>query len=165
MEIRSVQSVGEYVGTMKPGEDWRAELEAMYTAADADAAWFTAIGGVTDAEVSFYDQTDCSYGPTMFDEPMEVASCVGNVAQIAGDESAPYAHTHVVLARSDGSVVAGHLNTATVFVGEVYMRVFDTEFTREAAETPVLQTDESWEERVNDGGRETDPITGLQLWK
>ena len=150
---------------MKPGEDWRAELEAMYAAVDADAAWFNAIGGVTDAEVSFYDQTTCSYGPETFDEPMEVAACGGNIAQIANEESATYAHTHAVLARSDGSVIAGHLNAATVFVGEVYMRVFETEFTREAAETPVLQTDESWHEQRNDGDRESDPVTGLELWK
>jgi predicted DNA-binding protein with PD1-like motif len=96
---------------------------------------------------------------------MEVAACAGNIAQIDGDELTPYAHTHAVLAQADGSVVAGHLNAATVFVGEVYMRTFDTDFTREAAETPILETDEAWDERVNEGDRETDPVTGLELWQ
>lgn len=166
MEFRGVEPVGEYVGSMTPGEDWRAEIEAMYAAVEGDAAWFSAFGGVTDAEVSFYDQHDCSYGPTVFDEPMEVASCTGNVAQIADgtDDDTPYAHTHAVLAQSDGKVVAGHLNAGTVFVGEVYMRAFDTSLTREHGETPILRTDDSWRERGNDGDRASDPVTGLHLW-
>ena len=39
MELRAVETVGEYVGTMKPGEDWRAELEAMYAATDVDESY------------------------------------------------------------------------------------------------------------------------------
>jgi len=166
MKFSGVETVGEYVGSMKLGADWRAEIEAMYAAVDGDAAWFSAFGGVTDAEVSFYDQGDCSYGPTMFDEPMEVASCTGNIAQINDwtDEDTPHAHTHAVLARDNGDVVAGHLNAGTVFVGEIYMRTFETSLTREYDETPTLRTDESWCEQRNDGDRRTGPVTGLELW-
>jgi hypothetical protein len=164
MELREVRTSGEYVGTMKPGEDWRAEIEAMALATEADAAWFSAIGGVRDAELSYYDQSGASYGPTYFDEPMEVAACAGNVARIDDDSETTFAHTHAVLAQEDGTVVAGHLTAATVFVGEVYLRAFDGEFTRAADETPVLQTDEQWRERTHPGESAVDPVTGLRLW-
>jgi len=149
---------------MEPGEDWRAEIEAMFEAAEGNAAWFSAFGGVKAAEVSFYDQSDCSYGPATFDEPMEVASCTGNIARI-GDDGPSYAHTHAVLARANGELVAGHLNAASVFVGEVYLRTFDVALTRKADETPVLRTDEDWREHRNEGDRETDSVTGLEIWR
>lgn len=165
MELRSVETVGEYVGTMQAGEDWKAELVAMATAAEADAAWFSAIGGVTDAEMSFYDQSAQSYGPTTFDEPMEVAACTGNIARVDDEADTLAAHVHAVLARSNGDLVAGHLNGATVFVGEVYLRTFETSLTREADATPVLQTDDHWHERLNRDEREVDDVTGLEVWR
>jgi predicted DNA-binding protein with PD1-like motif len=36
----------------------------------------------------------------------------------------------MTLSRDDGSVVAGHLDTATTFAGELYVREFDTELER-----------------------------------
>ena len=69
---------------------------------------------------------------------MEVATCVGNVAWLDGER---FAHTHVVCSREDGSSVAGHLNRATVFAGEMYCRELDTQLEREP-----------------------DEMTGLDLW-
>jgi hypothetical protein len=57
-----------------------------------------------------------------FDEPLEVAACVGNVADLEGER---FAHTHAVLSRPSGQSLAGHLNAATVFAGEAYLRAFD----------------------------------------
>ncbi len=122
MNYRAVESAGEYVARLETGAEWRSEIESLADEVDADAAWFTALGAVQDAEVWFYDQDDLEYYPVEFDEPLEVASCVGNVALLDGER---FAHTHVVLSRPDGEAVAGHLNEATVFAGEVHMRVFE----------------------------------------
>ncbi len=135
MNYRAVETESEYVARLETGADWRAEIESLADAVDADAAWFTALGAVQDAELWFYDQDDCEYSPIAFDEPLEVASCVGNVSLLDGER---FAHTHVVLSGPDGEAVAGHLNEATVWAGEVHMRVFEEGLEREYDDTTEL---------------------------
>ncbi|RZV12067.1 hypothetical protein BDK88_0957 [Natrinema hispanicum] len=135
MHYRAVETTDEYVARLETGADWRAEIESLADAVDADAAWFTALGAVQDAELWFYDQDTCEYEPIEFDEPLEVASCVGNVSLLDGDR---FAHTHVVLSGPDGNAVAGHLNEATVWAGEVHLRVFDEPLERDHDETTDL---------------------------
>jgi hypothetical protein len=86
------------------------------------------MGAVQDAEVWFYDQAEKEYLSVQFDEPLEVAACVGNVALLDGE---PFAHTHAVLSRRSGQSLAGHLNAGTVFAGEVYLRAFEEPLARE----------------------------------
>ncbi|QZA89428.1 DNA-binding protein [Salinarchaeum sp. IM2453] len=128
MDYREVTTTAEYLGRFETGEDWRQQIESFAGEVDADAAWFMAMGAVQDAELWFYDQDDKEYYPVEFDEPLEVASCTGNISWLDGDR---FAHTHAVLSREDGSTVAGHLNAGTTFAGELYLRVFDTELNRE----------------------------------
>ncbi|ELY50228.1 MULTISPECIES: PPC domain-containing DNA-binding protein [Natronorubrum] len=135
MNYRAVETDAEYIARLETGADWRAEIESLANDVDADAAWFSALGAVQDAECWFYDQDDCEYYPLEFDEPLEVASCVGNVSWLDGER---FAHTHAVLSDSEGNAVAGHLNEATVWAGEVYMRVFEDELVREYDETTDL---------------------------
>jgi len=135
MHYREVETTGEYLARLDNGADWREEIEGLAAEVDADAAWFAAMGAVQDAEVWFYDQDTFEYEPVAFDEHLEVAACVGNVSWLDGDR---FAHTHAVLSRPDGEAVAGHLNAATVFAGEVYMRTFDTTLEREHDEPTDL---------------------------
>lgn len=135
MNYREVESTGEYVLSLEHGADWRGEFERFAAAHDVAAAWFQAMGAVEDAEVWFYDQDDQEYRSVTFDEALEVAACVGNVSLLDGE---PFAHTHAVLSRPDGESVAGHLDEATVFAGEVYVTEFDTELVREHDATTDL---------------------------
>ncbi|WP_254766336.1 PPC domain-containing DNA-binding protein [Salinilacihabitans rarus] len=135
MHYRAVDTEAAYVARLETGADWRAEIESLADEVGADAAWFTALGAVQDAELWFYDQDDLEYRPIEFDEPLEVASCVGNVSLLDGER---FAHTHAVLSRPDGEAVAGHLNAATVFAGEVHMRVFEDPLERAHDETTDL---------------------------
>ena len=130
-----MEAAGEYLASLDNGADWREEIEALADRVEADAAWFTAMGAVEDAEVWYYDQTDKEYRSVEFDEPLEVAACVGNVALLDGDR---FAHTHAVLSRRSGQAVAGHLNGGTVFAGEVYLRAFETPLERERDEVTDL---------------------------
>jgi len=135
MHHREVETTAEYVARFETGADWREEIEALARAEDVEAGWFTALGAVQDAEVWFYDQEDTEYRSVTFDEPLEVAACVGNVSLLDGDV---FAHTHAVLSRPSGQAVAGHLNAATVFAGEVYLRSFEEPLAREHDETTDL---------------------------
>ncbi len=121
MHHREVDSVAEYVARFETGADWRAEIETLAREEDVEAGFFTALGAVQDAEVWFYDQDETEYRSVTFDEPLEVAACVGNVSLLEGDV---FAHTHAVLSRPSGQTLAGHLNAGTVFAGECHLRAF-----------------------------------------
>jgi predicted DNA-binding protein with PD1-like motif len=127
MDYREVDSTSEYVCRLDHGADWRGEIEAFADEQGIDAGFFYGLGAVQDAEVWFYDQDRQEYDPVTFDEPLEVAACLGNVSHLDGDR---FAHTHAVLSRPDGTALAGHLNSATVFAGELYVRAFDTHLER-----------------------------------
>lgn len=117
-----------YLARLETGADWREQIETLAAETEVEAGWFNAMGAVQDAEIWFYDQTDNAYQPKSFDEPLEVAACVGNIALLDGDV---FAHTHAVLSRPDGSTVAGHLDSATVFAGEVYLQAFEDSLVRD----------------------------------
>ncbi|MFH5800151.1 PPC domain-containing DNA-binding protein [Haladaptatus sp. CMAA 1911] len=128
MDYREVAGEREFVARLGHGADWREEIESLADDEDVDAAWFIAMGAVQDAEVWFYDQDETEYREVRFDEPLEVASCVGNIALLDGER---FAHTHAVLSRRSGQSLAGHLDSATVFAGELYMRTFEESLVRE----------------------------------
>ena len=122
MNARAVTVSEEYLARLEHGADWREEIEEFCARKDIESAWFNAMGAVQDAEIWFYDQDDQEYQSVTFDEPLEVAACVGNVSLLDGE---PFAHTHAVLSRRSGQSLAGHLDSATVFAGEVNLRAFD----------------------------------------
>jgi len=135
MDYREVETTREYVCRLETGRDWRAQIEDFADEQGIDAAFFQGLGAVEDAEIYFYDQNRREYDAVTFPEPLEVAACVGNVSLLDGE---PFAHTHAVLSRPDGSALAGHLNSATVFAGELHVRAFDAELVREHDETTEL---------------------------
>ncbi|NEU59080.1 PPC domain-containing DNA-binding protein [Halorussus sp. MSC15.2] len=135
MNYREVSGDREFVARLGHGEDWREEIESLAADEGVDAAWFVAMGAVQDATIWYYDQSELQYREVTFDEPLEVASCVGNVSWLDGDR---FAHTHAVLSRKSGQTLAGHLDSATVFAGELYMRTFEDELERERDEPTDL---------------------------
>ena len=135
MHYREVEVTREFVVRLETGRDWRAEIEELADDEQLDAAWFYGLGAVMDAEVWFYDQDDQEYRSVDFDEPLEVAACVDNVSWLDGER---FAHTHAVLSRRNGQALAGHLNSATVFAGELCVREFDTSLEREHDPTTDL---------------------------
>ncbi|MFC7044051.1 PPC domain-containing DNA-binding protein [Halobacteriaceae archaeon GCM10025711] len=135
MHYREVSGGREFVVRLETGADWREEIESLADDEGIDAGFFFGLGAVQDAEVWFYDQDDQEYEPVEFDEPLEVAACVGNVSFLDGDR---FAHTHAVLSRHSGQALAGHLNAGTVFAGELYLRELDTDLVRKHHEPTDL---------------------------
>lgn len=135
MDYREVEGAREYVARLEHGRGWREQIEAFADEEGIDAAFFIGLGAVQDATLLFYDQDDQEYYDIEFDEPFEVVPAVGNISWLYDDR---FAHTHMTLSREDGSVVAGHLDEATTFAGELYVREFDTELEREHDETTDL---------------------------
>lgn len=135
MDYTVIESTREFIARMDHGADWRAQIEEFADENEIDAGFFYGLGAVQDAELFFYDQDDQEYHPVEFNEPLEVAACVGNISRL---DDGRFAHTHATLSRADGSTVAGHLNRATTFAGELYVRAFDTELVRKRDETTDL---------------------------
>lgn len=135
MQYREVRTKREFVARMETGADWREELESLAEEAEIDAGFFYALGAVQDAEVHFYDQREKAYDAVTFEEPLEVAACMGNVSWLDAER---FAHTHAVLSRPSGQAIAGHLDSGTVFAGECYMREFDEDLVREPDTTTGL---------------------------
>jgi hypothetical protein len=135
MNARELSVDREFLASLEHGTDWREEIEEFAAREGIESAWFDAMGAVQDAELWYYDQDRQEYQSVTFEEPLEVAACVGNVALLDGE---PFAHTHAVLSRPSGQAVAGHLNAATVFAGEVYLRSFEEPLAREHDETTDL---------------------------
>ena len=71
------------------------------------AAHFTAIGAFERAVIGYFDWHKKDYRKIPVSEQVEVVSLIGDVALTEKGE--PRVHAHVVLGRSDGSALAGHL--------------------------------------------------------
>jgi predicted DNA-binding protein with PD1-like motif len=136
MDYQQVRGGREYVARLEHGSDWRGQIEAFADTEGIDAGFFFGLGAVQDARLQFYDQDEQEYYPVEFDEPFEVVPAVGNISWLYDDR---FAHTHVTLSREDGSVVAGHLDSATTFAGELYVREFENRLER--AHDPVTDLD------------------------
>jgi len=128
MRSRELTVDREFACRLEGGADLREEIESFAAGEGIDSAWFNATGAVSDAELWFYDRAAAEYESVAFDEPLELAACVGSVSTLSGE---PFAHSRAVLSRSSGQALAGYLNAATVFSGEAYVRSFEESLVRE----------------------------------
>ncbi len=76
------------------------------------AAQITAVGGFQRATLGYFDRDRRDYLPIPVTDQVEVLSFLGDLA--TADQQI-VAHVHVVLGRSDGSTVGGHLQDAEVW--------------------------------------------------
>lgn len=103
------------------------------------AAAISAIGALSRADLGFYDQAGREYSVRAVEEPVEIASCAGNISFLDGQ---PFVHAHAVLADSSGVTFAGHLVRGSIFAAELFLQ-----------ELPQ-----------QDLHRTPDSQTGLKLW-
>lgn len=144
---------------LKDGEELRAGIEQAVSEAGVQGGWFIGFGGLRNATLWFFDQQERQYDSVEFDQPLELTMCVGNIASVDGSI---FAHTHVTVADMQGNSFGGHLESAEVFVGEVYVDLFDDPVRRESSATPVLSTQE-WLRSQIDAQPETHSETGFTL--
>jgi predicted DNA-binding protein with PD1-like motif len=76
------------------------------------AATLTAIGAFSDVTLGYFDRQKKDYKKIPVREQVEVLSLLGDVAEKDG---APALHAHVVVGRSDGTTLGGHLVEAHVW--------------------------------------------------
>jgi predicted DNA-binding protein with PD1-like motif len=76
------------------------------------AAQITAIGALSDVTLLYFDWDKKDYKKIRIDEQVEVASLNGDIA--LDPKGRPAVHIHLVVGKSNGTAMAGHLGEAHV---------------------------------------------------
>jgi hypothetical protein len=95
-----------YALVFEDGDEVMDILKTFANEHSIKAAHFTAIGAFSNVELGFFDFSIKDYKKIRVNEQVEVLSLLGDVA-LYGDESK--LHAHVVLGKSDGAAMGGHL--------------------------------------------------------
>lgn len=111
-----------YVLVLDRHDELLESMTRFATETGARAASFQGIGAVGKLTLGFYDLAAEAYERRSWEEDLEVASLIGNLAVVDGG---PFPHVHGVFGRRDFSAVAGHVFEAVVSVTlEVSVSVF-----------------------------------------
>jgi hypothetical protein len=94
------------------GDEFITGITAFAKEQKLDASHFTAIGAFSSAVLGFFDRGRKDYQKIPVDTQVEVLSLVGDIAAKNGT---PKAHAHVVLGKSDGAAIGGHILEAHVW--------------------------------------------------
>jgi predicted DNA-binding protein with PD1-like motif len=94
------------------GDEAVAGLREFARSHGLGAASLTAIGAFSDVTLGYFDRQKKDYKKIPVREQVEVLSLLGDVAEKGG---APALHAHVVVGRSDGTTLGGHLVEAHVW--------------------------------------------------
>jgi hypothetical protein len=94
------------------GDEVLSSIRAFATGERISAAQITAIGALSDVVLKYFDWDAKKYRDIAIKEQVEVASLNGDVALDPEGKSA--IHIHLVVGKSDGSAMAGHLGEAHV---------------------------------------------------
>jgi uncharacterized protein len=98
---------------MDRGDEILEGLTRFATETGVRAASLQGIGAVDQLTLGFYDLAATTYVRERWEEDLEVASLIGNIAVVDGG---PFPHIHGVFGRRDFSTVGGHVFEAVVSV-------------------------------------------------
>jgi uncharacterized protein len=101
-----------YVVVCDAGDEAMASLKRFARSERLEAAQITGVGGFERATVGWFDRAARQFRRIPVDEPSEVLSLIGDVAEA---QDGPGLNVHVVLGLSDGTTRGGHLLEGQVF--------------------------------------------------
>lgn len=104
--IHTSDGENTYALIFETGDDTMAGLKEFAKSKNLTAAHFTAIGAFQHVTLAYFDWETKEYKKNPVMEQVEVLSLIGDVAEHDGE---PAVHAHVVVGRSDGSTLGGHL--------------------------------------------------------
>jgi uncharacterized protein len=95
-----------YALVFDKGEEVTSGLKEFAQAQQLAGSHFTAIGAFSRVTLGFFDRASNEYKKIPVNEQVEVLSLIGNIG-LYQDE--PRLHAHVVIGKSDGMAMGGHL--------------------------------------------------------
>ncbi|HUS74654.1 MAG TPA: PPC domain-containing DNA-binding protein [Methanothrix sp.] len=139
MLIKDFRQGRIFFARLDHGADIISQIANLAEGNGIETCALSAIGALSRATLGYYDQVSQEYGKISADEPVELASCSGNISL---RDDRPFVHAHAVLSDRTGRTWGGHLTCGTVFAVEVCLQ--------ELSGLPLK--------------RVPDSITGLTLW-
>src|SRR5689334_21977640 len=101
-----------YALIFETGDEVMGNLKSFARDNRLGGSQFTAIGAFRDVTLAYFEWEKKDYKKIPVREQVEVVSLVGDIA--LGENGEPKVHAHVVLGKSDGTALAGHLMEAHV---------------------------------------------------
>ncbi|MDB5459345.1 MAG: hypothetical protein JWO72_1086 [Caulobacteraceae bacterium] len=101
-----------YKVSFKAGDEAMSGLARFAAAHPMAQAQLSGVGGVSSAVLAWYDPRVRAFKRIEVNEKCEISGVTGAIS--AGAQGRPNVHLHLVLTRSDGSTVSGHLISAVV---------------------------------------------------
>jgi predicted DNA-binding protein with PD1-like motif len=102
-----------YFLVLDRGEEILESVTRFATETGVRAAGFTGLGAVERLTLGFYDLKAQAYERRTWEEDLEAASVVGNLAVVDGG---PFPHIHGVFGRRDFSTISGHIFEGVVSI-------------------------------------------------
>lgn len=96
---------------LQKGELLAESLLKLAKEKDIKGGWMVGLGGLSWAELGFYDLPSKSYQWTKLEEPLELTSLTGNIAWLEGE---PVLHLHANVSDKSMNVKGGHLKEAEI---------------------------------------------------
>lgn len=94
-----------YFARMLEDEDLLDGIKTKVEESRVNAGAFIAIGTVKNVVLGFYENGQYKY--IRKDEPLEIASCVGNIA--VNEQNEVIVHAHITVSDAKGAAFGGHL--------------------------------------------------------
>ena len=126
---------------LRQGEDLLEAIKSRVQKGSVRAGIFLLIGTLKNAVLGYFKEG--LYTPIKLDGPLEIASCIGNVA--ISEKGEIIVHAHLVVADEKGEAFGGHLMNGSIVDATAELAVI------EGAGVSLT--------------RELDEKTGLRLWK
>jgi predicted DNA-binding protein with PD1-like motif len=101
-----------YAIILETGDEVSESLLQFAKEMQLAASQLTAIGAFSSVVLGYFDWNRKDYKKIPLNEQLEVLSLIGDIA--LDEKSQPKVHAHVVLGRSDATVLGGHLLEAHV---------------------------------------------------
>jgi predicted DNA-binding protein with PD1-like motif len=96
-----------YALVFDTGDEVNETLLAFAREHRVESAHFTGIGALTDVVLGYFEWDRKEYKRIPVHEQVEVVSLVGNIAR--SPDGGPALHAHIVIGKSDGVAMGGHL--------------------------------------------------------
>ena len=109
MKVKLLNESGgqrDFAVIFHPGDEFFAGLTQFAEEYHVESAHLTAVGGLHDARLAWYDESKKAYRVIPVDQQAEVDSLVGDIALLNGK---PSVHMHCVVSMEDGTTRGGHV--------------------------------------------------------
>jgi len=129
--MKSIESKAKRViiGRIMPDEDLEDAITELVKKYNIKSGLINVIGALKKFTIGYFNIDTKEYQFKTYEEPVELVSCMGNVAYKEGE---PIIHLHFMVARPDYSILGGHLGQPSIVsvTGEVYIYETDEKITR-----------------------------------